>query len=175
MHSESSIDVADGTYKTGTADSGYYTITISKVGFVTQTFTNVFLNNGIITNLNVSLYANQAVNFTGKTIDNQGNDIINCSVLMEDSINNYSFISNNLGEQGQGLGRLLVQGRIRCAIGSYFTSNPDVARWKREHGLEVRLMPQGTMVEAIRAGGAGIGPVRQGRARGRHPVDRPGP
>jgi 3-oxoacid CoA-transferase A subunit len=66
-------------------------------------------------------------------------------------------ISNNVGEPGKGLSRLLEAGRIRKAIGSYFTSNPVVGEHVLAGKLEVELMPQGTFVEAIRAGGAGIG------------------
>jgi 3-oxoacid CoA-transferase A subunit len=65
-------------------------------------------------------------------------------------------ISNNLGEPGVGLGALLAQGRITKAIGSFFTSNPDVVAAHAAGRLEVELTPQGTMAEAIRAGGAGI-------------------
>jgi 3-oxoacid CoA-transferase A subunit len=65
-------------------------------------------------------------------------------------------ISNNLGEPGQGLGRLLVENRISKAIGSFFTSNPDAVNAHAAGRLEVELTPQGTMAEAIRAGGAGI-------------------
>lgn len=67
-----------------------------------------------------------------------------------------TIISNNLGEPGLGLGRLLREGRIRKAIGSFFTSNPDAVRAHAEGELEIELTPQGTMAEAIRAGGAGI-------------------
>jgi 3-oxoacid CoA-transferase A subunit len=66
-------------------------------------------------------------------------------------------ISNNLGEPGKGLGRLLLEGRIRKAVGSYFTTNPDVVAAYTAGKLEIELTPQGTMAEAIRAGGAGIG------------------
>jgi 3-oxoacid CoA-transferase subunit A/3-oxoadipate CoA-transferase alpha subunit len=66
-------------------------------------------------------------------------------------------ISNNLGEPGRGLGRLLLDGRVRKAVGSYFTSNPDVVRAHLDGSLEVELVPQGTLAESIRAGGAGIG------------------
>jgi 3-oxoacid CoA-transferase subunit A/3-oxoadipate CoA-transferase alpha subunit len=65
-------------------------------------------------------------------------------------------ISNNLGEPGRGLGRLLLAGRIRKAIGSFFTSNPDAVAAHAAGALDVELTPQGTMAEAIRAGGAGI-------------------
>jgi hypothetical protein len=43
------------------------------------------------------------------------------------------------------------------AVGSYFTSNPDVVRAHLDGSLEVELVPQGTLAESIRAGGAGIG------------------
>ena len=66
-------------------------------------------------------------------------------------------ISNNLGEPGRGLGRLLQEGRVRKAVGSFFTSNPDAVAAHAAGTLEVELLPQGTMAEAIRAGGAGVG------------------
>jgi 3-oxoacid CoA-transferase A subunit len=66
-------------------------------------------------------------------------------------------ISNNLGEPGRGLGRVLLEGRVRKAIGSFFTSNPDAVAWHEEGRLEIELLPQGTLAESIRAGGAGIG------------------
>jgi 3-oxoacid CoA-transferase subunit A/3-oxoadipate CoA-transferase alpha subunit len=66
-------------------------------------------------------------------------------------------ISNNLGEPGKGLGRLLLEGGVRRAIGSYFTSNPDVVAAHERGELEATLLPQGTLSEAIRSGGAGLG------------------
>jgi 3-oxoacid CoA-transferase A subunit len=65
-------------------------------------------------------------------------------------------ISNNVGEPGRGLGLLLREGQLRKAIGSFFTSNPEVAAAKREGRLDVELLPQGTLAEGIRCGGAGI-------------------
>ena len=70
---------------------------------------------------------------------------------------NLTVISNNVGDPGRGLGNLLLKGSIRRAIGSYFTSNPDAVRAYEAGDLEVELLPQGTLAEAIRAGGAGIG------------------
>jgi 3-oxoacid CoA-transferase A subunit len=66
-------------------------------------------------------------------------------------------ISNNVGEPGRGLGLLLRQGRIRKAISSYFTSNPEAVAAANAGALEHELLPQGTFAEAIRAGGAGLG------------------
>lgn len=78
-------------------------------------------------------------------------------LLVHTSVGNLTIVSNNLGEPGRGLGRLLLEGRVRKAIGSYFTSNPDVVAAYQAGKLEIDLMPQGTLSEAIRAGGAGIG------------------
>jgi hypothetical protein len=47
-------------------------------------------------------------------------------LLAHTNVGNLTVVSNNLGEPGRGLGRLLLEGRVRKAIGSYFTSNPDV-------------------------------------------------
>ena len=77
--------------------------------------------------------------------------------LKEHDVSNLTIISNNVGEQGEGLGLLLRQGKLKKVIGSYFTSNRDVGKYYNEGKLEVELLPQGTLSEAIRAGGAGIG------------------
>jgi len=66
-------------------------------------------------------------------------------------------ISNNLGEPGVGLGKLLRQGKIKKAIGSYFTSNREVGDYYLQGKIQIELLPQGTLAESIRAGGAGIG------------------
>lgn len=77
--------------------------------------------------------------------------------LTELDVSELTIISNNVGEAGKGLGMLLRQEKIKKAIGSYFTSNRDVAKYYNEGKLEIELLPQGTLSEAIRAGGAGIG------------------
>ena len=68
-----------------------------------------------------------------------------------------TMISNNVGEPGMGGGRMLRNGQIRKAIGSFFTTNPEVVEAYQSGELEVELLPQGNLVEAIRAGGAGLG------------------
>lgn len=68
-----------------------------------------------------------------------------------------TIVSNNVGEAGRGLGVLLRQGRIRKAIASYFTSNPEAVAAVNAGELEYQLLPQGTFAEAIRAAGAGLG------------------
>lgn len=66
-------------------------------------------------------------------------------------------ISNNLGEKGKGLGVLLSQRKIKKAIGSYFTSNREVGEFYQRGDIDLELLPQGTLAESMRAGGAGIG------------------
>ncbi|MFB7159490.1 CoA transferase subunit A [Lysinibacillus sp. NPDC056232] len=77
--------------------------------------------------------------------------------LVELDVNNLTIISNNLGEKGKGLGKLLEQKKVKKAIGSYFTGNRDVGDAFQRGEIEIDLLPQGTLAESIRAGGAGIG------------------
>ena len=68
-----------------------------------------------------------------------------------------TFIGNNVGESNLGGGRLLNNGQIRKMIGSFFTSNPDAVAAAQSGKVQYELLPQGTLAEAIRAGGAGLG------------------
>ena len=77
--------------------------------------------------------------------------------LAETATRDLTFVGNNVGEPGLGGSRLLQNGQIRKTIGSYFTSNPAVVQAAQSGEIEVELLPQGTLAEAIRAGGAGIG------------------
>ncbi len=65
-------------------------------------------------------------------------------------------ISNNCGVDGWGLGLLLRTGQIRRMIASYVGENREFERQLIAGELEVELVPQGTLAERIRAGGAGI-------------------
>lgn len=77
--------------------------------------------------------------------------------LAKKDVAGLTVISNNLGEKGKGLGALLSQKKIKKAIGSYFTSNREVGEFYQRGEIELELLPQGTLAESIRAGGAGIG------------------
>ncbi|MDX2821617.1 CoA transferase subunit A [Streptomyces ipomoeae] len=65
-------------------------------------------------------------------------------------------VSNNCGVDGRGLGVLLGAGRIARVTGSYVGENKEFARQYLAGELEVELVPQGTLAERLRAGGAGI-------------------
>jgi 3-oxoacid CoA-transferase len=86
-----------------------------------------------------------------------GNPVHLMNALAEVGTGNLTFIGNNVGEPGLGGGKLLRQGQIKKMVGSFFTSNPDAVKAAQEGLVEYELLPQGTLAEAIRAGGAGIG------------------
>jgi 3-oxoacid CoA-transferase subunit A len=68
-----------------------------------------------------------------------------------------TFVSNNAGVDGFGLGVLLKSHQIRKMISSYVGENAEFERQYLEGELELVFCPQGTLAERIRAGGAGIG------------------
>jgi 3-oxoacid CoA-transferase len=86
-----------------------------------------------------------------------GNPVHLLHALAKTNTRNLTFIGNNVGEQNLGGGRLLLNGQIRKMIGSFFTSNPDAVKAAQTRQVDYELLPQGTLAEAIRAGGAGIG------------------
>ncbi|MBL4818796.1 MAG: CoA transferase subunit A, partial [Deltaproteobacteria bacterium] len=68
-----------------------------------------------------------------------------------------TIISNNCGNQRQGLAILLQSRQIKKVICSYVGGNPDLEELILAGSIDVELNPQGTLAERIRAGGAGIG------------------
>ena len=100
---------------------------------------------------------------TGDTVMVGGFGLVGAPLTLIDALaddsdaTDLTVISNNIGEPGKGLGKLLRQGRIRRGISSFFTSNPEAVAAVNAGEMEATLLPQGTFAEAIRAGGAGIG------------------
>ena len=100
---------------------------------------------------------------TGDTVMVGGFGLVGAPLTLIDALvdcsdaTDLTIVSNNIGEPGLGLGRLLRQGRIRRGIASYFTSNPEAVAAVNAGEIDATLLPQGTFAEAIRAGGAGIG------------------
>ncbi len=76
--------------------------------------------------------------------------------VRETGVKGLTFVSNNAGVDGIGLGVLLETGQIRKMISSYVGENKIFARLYLSGQLELEFNPQGTMAERIRAGGAGI-------------------
>ena len=78
------------------------------------------------------------------------------AALSKTGINNLTCISNNAGIDGFGLGLLLEKRQIKKMISSYVGENAEFERQMLSKELEVELIPQGTLAERCRAGGAGI-------------------
>ena len=86
-----------------------------------------------------------------------GNPVHLLHAIAETGVSRLTYVGNNVGEPGLGGGRLLRNGQISKAIGSFFTSNPEAVAAAQDGRMAVELLPQGTLGEAIRAGGAGLG------------------
>ena len=65
-------------------------------------------------------------------------------------------VSNNMGVDGKGLGILLENKQVRKVVASYVGENKLFAQQYLDGTLEVEFVPQGTLAERLRAGGAGI-------------------
>jgi 3-oxoacid CoA-transferase subunit A len=76
--------------------------------------------------------------------------------LLASGAGELEIVSNNCGIDDWGLGILLAAGRVRRTTGSYVGENKEFARQFLTGELEVELVPQGTLAERLRAGGAGI-------------------
>lgn len=81
--------------------------------------------------------------------------------LVEKGVKDLTIICNDAGVPGRGVGKLLSNGQIKTLIASHVGLNPEVAQRMNtnieEDKLECILVPQGTLAERIRAGGAGLG------------------
>ena len=76
--------------------------------------------------------------------------------LLETGVDDLRTVSNNCGVDQYGLGMLLGAKRISRTTGSYVGENKEFERQFLGGELEVELVPQGTLAERLRAGGAGI-------------------
>ena len=76
--------------------------------------------------------------------------------LRDKGVKGLTVISNNCGVDDWGLGLLLQNRQIRKMVASYVGENKEFERQFLSGELEVELVPQGTLAERIRAGGAGI-------------------
>ena len=88
--------------------------------------------------------------------------------LVKKGVKNLTIICNDGGwgakdnyPQGQGVGKLIINGQVKKLIASHVGLNPEVARRMNTDveadKLDLTLVPQGSLAERIRAGGAGLG------------------
>jgi 3-oxoacid CoA-transferase subunit A len=76
--------------------------------------------------------------------------------LVQRGVKDLTVVSNNCGVDDWGLGLLLRNRQIRKMVSSYVGENAEFERQFLSGELEVELVPQGTLAERMRAGGAGI-------------------
>jgi len=83
--------------------------------------------------------------------------------LVKKGVKNLTVICDDGGWPDKGVGRLIAGGQVKRLIASHVGLNPEVARRSNADAgadkLELTLVPQGTLAERIRAGGAGLGGV----------------
>ena len=68
-------------------------------------------------------------------------------------------IANDAGTPGRGVGKLIAAGLVAKAVASHIGLNPEAQRQMLAGQMSVDLVPQGTLIERIRAGGFGLGGV----------------
>ncbi len=76
--------------------------------------------------------------------------------LRDNGAKDLVMVSNNMGVDGKGLGMLLENKQVRKVLSSYVGENKLFAQQYLSGELEVEFVPQGTLAERLRAGGAGI-------------------
>jgi acetate CoA/acetoacetate CoA-transferase alpha subunit len=79
--------------------------------------------------------------------------------LLRQSKRDLTIIANDTASPGTGIGKLISAKLVRTAIVSHIGLNPETQRQMHEGALTVELVPQGTLIERIRAGGFGLGGV----------------
>ena len=88
-------------------------------------------------------------------------NLIDC--LVEKALKNLTIICSDGGAPGLGVGKLISNGQVKTLIASHVGLNPEVNRRMNSKDeaerLECILVPQGTLAERIRAGGAGLGGI----------------
>jgi len=78
------------------------------------------------------------------------------AALVRKGVKGLRTISNNMGVDGFGMGLMLEAGMIESHIGSYVGENKLLEQRVNSGDFNLTLIPQGTLAERIRAGGAGI-------------------
>lgn len=79
------------------------------------------------------------------------------NALLDSGVRDLTLIANDTAFVDTGIGPLIVNGRVQKVIASHIGTNPETGRRMINGEMEVQLVPQGTLVEQIRCGGAGLG------------------
>lgn len=79
--------------------------------------------------------------------------------LVESGKKDLTIICNDTGFVDRGIGKLIVNNQVKKVMTSHIGTNKETGRQMNEGTLDVDLVPQGTLAEQVRAGGAGLGGV----------------
>ena len=79
--------------------------------------------------------------------------------ILDSGIKDLTLIGNDTAMVNSGVGVLIANKRVRKVIASHIGTNPETGRQMIAGEIEVELVPQGTLAERIRCGGAGLGGV----------------
>ena len=98
-----------------------------------------------------------SVMFGGFLCNGGANTIIDA--LCESGVKNLTIIANDSAYEDRGFGKLIANRQVKKIITSYIGANPASIDLMNSGELEVEFVPQGTLAERIRSGGAGLGGV----------------
>ncbi|SMC70748.1 acetate CoA-transferase subunit alpha [Sporomusa malonica] len=79
--------------------------------------------------------------------------------LIDQKVQNLTLIANDTGFPDKGVGPLVVNRQIKKVIASHIGTNPETGKQMIAAEMAVELVPQGTLAERVRCGGAGLGGV----------------
>lgn len=79
------------------------------------------------------------------------------NAIVDKGVKNLTIIANDTAFPDKGIGKLIVSKQVKKVIASHIGLNPETGRQMNNKEIEVELVPQGTLAEQIRCGGAGIG------------------
>ncbi len=79
--------------------------------------------------------------------------------LVAKNVKNLTIIANDTSFVDKGLGKLIANNQVKKVVASHIGTNKETGRQMNEGQMLVDLVPQGTLAEQVRAGGAGLGGV----------------
>jgi len=77
--------------------------------------------------------------------------------LIDNGVKDLTIIANDTSFPDRGLGKLVSNNCAKKVIASHIGTNPDTGKKMNDGSMEVELVPQGTLAERVRIGGAGLG------------------
>lgn len=79
--------------------------------------------------------------------------------IVSSNVRDLTVVANDTAMPGKGIGKLITSGQVSRVVASHIGLNPETQAKMIKGDIEVELVPQGTLVERIRAGGVGLGGV----------------